>query len=46
LLKRLDQAFLPGLALNLPSTEPDEGYECHERERSWDRKAGAQAPGR
>ena len=46
LLKRLDQAFLPGLALNLPSTEPDEGYERHERERGWDRKAGAQAPGR
>src|SRR6185436_14716411 len=46
LLKRLDQAFLPGLALNLPSTKPDEGYEGQKRERGWNRKAGARAPGR
>src|SRR5262249_40008463 len=46
LLERRDQRFLPGLALELPGAEPDEGCERRKREHGGRRKAGSQAPHR
>src|SRR5262249_5226600 len=44
LFEGLDQRFLPGLALELPSAEPDEDYGRHQREHGWHRKARSQPP--
>jgi hypothetical protein len=37
-LKRVDQRFLPGLALDLPGAERGEGYERRKRKQAWDCK--------
>src|SRR5262249_34191007 len=42
LFEGLDQRFLPGLALELPSAEPDEDYDRRQREHGWHRKAQSQ----
>src|SRR5499427_3561525 len=44
LFEAFDERFLPGLALKLPATEPDESYDRHQRDHGRHGKARSQRP--
>ncbi len=46
LLERVDQRFLPGLALQLPGAEPNKGRERGQRKQRWQRPPGPPTPRR